>query len=35
MELYPVRLTYLEPKPGFKWTNPPEQNLVDKHMFAG
>ena len=33
-ELYPVRLTYLEPKPGFKWSNPPEHNFVDKHIFA-
>ncbi len=33
-ELVPVRLTYLEPKPGFKWSNPPERNYVDKHMFA-
>jgi hypothetical protein len=29
-----VRLTYLEPKPNFKWTNPPEVNYVDKHTFA-
>jgi hypothetical protein len=29
-----VRLTYLEPKPGFVWSNPPEQNYVDKHVFA-
>jgi hypothetical protein len=33
-ELVPVRLTYLEPKPGFKWSNPPEHNYVDKHAFA-
>jgi hypothetical protein len=33
-ELVPVRLTYLEPKPGFKWPNPPEANYVDKHIFA-
>jgi hypothetical protein len=32
--LIPVRLTYLEPKPGFKWSNPPESNYVDKHIFA-
>jgi hypothetical protein len=32
-ELVPVRLTYLEPKPGFKWSNPPEQNYVDKFVF--
>ncbi len=34
MELVPVRLTYLEPKLGFKWSNPPESNYVDKHTFA-
>ncbi|MBI2806361.1 MAG: DUF1553 domain-containing protein [Planctomycetes bacterium] len=34
MELVPVRLTYLEPKLGFKWTNPPESNYVDKYTFA-
>ncbi|MCS7046907.1 MAG: DUF1553 domain-containing protein, partial [Gemmataceae bacterium] len=34
MELVPVRLTYLEPKPGFKWSNPPENNYVDKFAFA-
>ncbi len=33
-ELLPVRLTYLEPKLGFKWSNPPESNYVDKHTFA-
>ncbi len=33
-ELVPVRLTYLEPKVGFKWSNPPESNYVDKHVFA-
>ena len=33
-ELVPVRLTYLEPKPGFKWSNPPESSYVDKHAFA-
>ncbi len=33
-ELVSVRLTYLEPKPGFKWSNPPESNYVDKHVFA-
>jgi hypothetical protein len=30
----PVRLTYLEPRQGFAWTNPPESNYVDKHAFA-
>ena len=34
MELVPVRLMYLEPKPGFKWSNPPENNYIDKHAFA-
>jgi hypothetical protein len=29
-----VRLTYLEPRQGFAWSNPPEQNYVDKHVFA-
>jgi hypothetical protein len=29
-----VRLTYLEPKPGFVWSNPPEHNYIDKHVFA-
>ncbi len=33
-ELVPVRLTYLEPKLGFKWTNPTENNYVDKHVFS-
>jgi hypothetical protein len=34
MELQTVRLTYLEPKEGFVWPNPPENNYVDKHVFA-
>ncbi len=33
-ELVPVRLMYLEPKPGFQWSNPPQMNYVDKHIFA-
>ena len=33
-ELVPVRLTYLEPRPGFQWSSPPENNYVDKHIFA-
>lgn len=33
MELVPVRLIYLEPKPGFKWSNPPANNYVDEHAF--
>ncbi len=33
MELVPVRIVYLEPKPGFQWTNPPAANYVDTHVF--
>src|SRR6202011_1407571 len=33
-ELVSVRLTFLEPREGFKWSNPPEHNFVDKHVFA-
>jgi hypothetical protein len=29
-----VRLTYLEPRKDFRWTDPPEHNDVDKHVFA-
>ncbi len=29
-----VRLAYLEPKEGFVWSNPPENNFVDRHVFA-
>jgi hypothetical protein len=29
-----VRLTYLEPRKDFRWSNPPEQNYVDRHVFA-
>jgi hypothetical protein len=29
-----VTLTYLEPRPGFTWPDPPERNLVDRHVFA-
>jgi hypothetical protein len=32
-ELQAVRLTYLEPKPGFVWSNPPEANYVDTNVF--
>jgi hypothetical protein len=32
-QLKPVRFTYLEPKKGFVWNNPPEVNYVDKHVF--
>ena len=34
VEMIAVRLTYLQPKDGFKWSNPPENNYVDKHVFA-
>jgi hypothetical protein len=33
-EMISVRLTFLQPKPGFQWTNPPENNYIDKHVFA-
>lgn len=33
-EMLAVRFTYLEPKEGFEWTNPPENNYIDKHVFA-
>ncbi len=33
-ELVPVRITYLEPKDGFKWTNPPENNYIDRFTFS-
>src|SRR5262249_1300452 len=32
--LQAVRLTYLEPRKGFQWTSPPENNFVDEHVFA-
>jgi hypothetical protein len=32
--LQAVRLTYLEPRQGFQWTSPPENNFVDQHVFA-
>jgi hypothetical protein len=34
MELQTVRLTHLVPRKGFVWRNPPENNYVDKHVFA-
>src|SRR5581483_9901510 len=34
MELQTVRLTYLEPRDGFVWTNPPQNNYIDKFVFA-
>ena len=33
-EMVSVRLMYLEPREGFQWPNIPENNLVDKHVFA-
>jgi hypothetical protein len=33
MELQTVRLTYLEPRKGFVWPNPPANNYVDQHVF--
>jgi Protein of unknown function (DUF1549)/Protein of unknown function (DUF1553) len=33
-QLQAVRLTYLEPRPGFVWPNPPPTNYVDTHVFA-
>lgn len=33
-EMVAVRVTYLEPREGFVWPNPPEGNYVDKHVFA-
>jgi hypothetical protein len=34
MELQTVRLTFLQPRPGFAWPNPPEANYVDHHVFG-
>jgi hypothetical protein len=34
MQLNTVRLTFLQPRKDFKWPNPPENNYVDKHVFA-
>lgn len=33
-QMFPVRIMYLEPKAGFKWNNPPENNYIDKLVFA-
>jgi len=33
-QMLSVRLTYLEPKKGFRWSNTPENNYVDQHVFA-
>jgi hypothetical protein len=32
--LQAVRLTYLEPRKGFVWHDPPANNFVDTHVFA-
>jgi Protein of unknown function (DUF1553)/Protein of unknown function (DUF1549) len=32
-EMVSVRITYLEPREGFVWPNPPESNFVDTHVF--
>jgi hypothetical protein len=29
-----IRLTYLQPRDGFRWNNPVEKNYVDRHVFA-
>jgi hypothetical protein len=34
MVLQTVRLTFLESRDGFVWTNPPENNYIDKRVFA-
>ena len=34
MELRTIRLTHLWPRPGFVWQAPPENNYIDKHVFA-
>ncbi|MGH7171089.1 MAG: DUF1549 domain-containing protein, partial [Gemmataceae bacterium] len=34
MQLQTVRLTYLEPRQGFVWPNPPQNNYIDKFVFA-
>jgi len=33
-QMISVRITYLEPREGFAWPNPPEHNFVDKHVYA-
>jgi Protein of unknown function (DUF1553)/Protein of unknown function (DUF1549) len=33
-EMVSVRLSYLEPKAGFVFANPPENNYVDKYVFG-
>jgi hypothetical protein len=33
-QMQTIRLMYLEPKQGFVWTNPPENNYIDRLVFA-
>jgi hypothetical protein len=33
-QMISVRLMYLRPRQGFRWPDPPENNYVDKHVFA-
>lgn len=33
-EIQAIRLTYLEPREGFVWHEPPQHNFVDQHAFA-
>jgi hypothetical protein len=33
-EMVAVRLTYLQPKKGFHWPNPPQNNYVDRFVFS-
>jgi hypothetical protein len=33
-QMISVRITYLEPREGFVWSNPPENNFVDTHVYA-
>jgi hypothetical protein len=33
-EMVSVRLTFLQPREGFTWPNPPEHNFVDAHVFT-
>jgi len=33
-EMVSVRLTFLEPREGFTWPNPPANNFIDTHVFA-
>jgi hypothetical protein len=32
--MHSVRLTYLEPRPGFRGSKPPESSYIDTHVFA-